>query len=103
LAAFTLVIAATMIVDFSVHRAWMGVLLAFVVALFISGIAAQSVARRLNRIVQFADRVAAGDLAARLEEPSGSARSPLRSTRLPVTWKKALPRCRPASVSSKPC
>ena len=49
----------------------LGSLLAFVVALVISWIAAQSIARRLNRIVQFADRVAAGDLAARIEEPSG--------------------------------
>ncbi len=48
-----------------------GSLLAFLVALVISGIAAQSIARRLHRIVQFADRVAAGDLAARIEEPSG--------------------------------
>jgi len=49
----------------------LGSLLAFVVALVISGIAAQSTARRLHRIVQFADRIAAGDLAARIEEPSG--------------------------------
>lgn len=48
-----------------------GSLLAFLVALVISGIAAQSIARRLQRIVQFADRVAAGDLAARIDEPSG--------------------------------
>jgi two-component system phosphate regulon sensor histidine kinase PhoR len=48
-----------------------GSLLAFVVALVISGIAAQSTARRLHRIVRFADRIAAGDLAARIEEPSG--------------------------------
>lgn len=49
----------------------LGSLLAFVVALVISGIAAQSTARRLHRIVRFADRVAAGDLGARIEEPSG--------------------------------
>jgi two-component system phosphate regulon sensor histidine kinase PhoR len=48
-----------------------GSLLAFVVALVISGIAAQSTARRLHRIMRFADRIAAGDLAARIEEPSG--------------------------------
>lgn len=49
----------------------LGSLLAFVVALVISGVAAQSIASRLHRIVQFADRIAAGDLAARIEEPSG--------------------------------
>lgn len=49
----------------------LGSLLAFVVALVISGVAAQSTARRLHRIVRFADRVAAGDLGARIEEPSG--------------------------------
>jgi two-component system phosphate regulon sensor histidine kinase PhoR len=49
----------------------LGSLLAFVVALVISGIAAQSTARRLHRIVRFADRVAAGDLTARIDEPSG--------------------------------
>jgi two-component system, OmpR family, phosphate regulon sensor histidine kinase PhoR len=48
-----------------------GSLLAFLVALVISGIAAQSIARRLHRIVQFADRIAAGDLGARIDEPSG--------------------------------
>jgi two-component system, OmpR family, phosphate regulon sensor histidine kinase PhoR len=48
----------------------LGSLLAFVVALVISAVAAQSTARRLHRIVRFADRVAAGDLAARIEEPS---------------------------------
>ena len=49
----------------------LGSLLAFVVALVISAVAAQSTARRLHRIVRFADRVAAGDLAARIEETSG--------------------------------
>jgi two-component system phosphate regulon sensor histidine kinase PhoR len=49
----------------------LGSLLAFVVALIASGIAAQSTARRLHHIVQFADRVAAGNLAARIEESSG--------------------------------
>ncbi|HYL14951.1 MAG TPA: ATP-binding protein [Terriglobales bacterium] len=44
--------------------------LAFLVALILAGIAAQSTARRLQRIVQFADRVAAGDLTARIEESS---------------------------------
>jgi two-component system, OmpR family, phosphate regulon sensor histidine kinase PhoR len=45
-------------------------LLAFAVALLISGIAAQSTSRRLKRIVSFADRIAAGDLTARIEETS---------------------------------
>jgi two-component system phosphate regulon sensor histidine kinase PhoR len=48
----------------------LGSLLAFVVALVISAVAAQSTAKRLHRIVRFADRVAAGDLGARIEEPS---------------------------------
>ena len=48
-----------------------GSLLAFLVALVISSIASRSIARRLHRIVQFADRIAAGDLTARIEEPSG--------------------------------
>ncbi len=71
LAAFSLVIAAaTAIFDFSVHHAWEGALLAFLVALIVSVLAARSVARRLHRIVRFADRIAAGDLAARIEEAS---------------------------------
>ena len=36
-----------------------------------SGLAARSTARRLQHIVRFADRVAAGDLAARIEDSSG--------------------------------
>jgi two-component system, OmpR family, phosphate regulon sensor histidine kinase PhoR len=72
LAAFALVIAAaTVIFDFSVHHAWEGALLAFGVALVVSGLAARSMSRRLQGIVRFADRVAAGDLAARIDEPSG--------------------------------
>jgi two-component system, OmpR family, phosphate regulon sensor histidine kinase PhoR len=97
LAAFALVIAAAAVtLDFSLHYVWknslllayplsdvdaaltrvrghllLGSLLAFVVAAIVSGLAAQSIARRLQRIVEFANRVAAGDLAARIEEPSG--------------------------------
>ena len=72
LAAFAVVIAAaTATLDFSVQHAWIGAVFASVVAVAVSGIAAQSTARRLNRIVRFADRVAAGDLGARIEEPSG--------------------------------
>jgi two-component system phosphate regulon sensor histidine kinase PhoR len=48
-----------------------GSVLALIVALLISGIAAQSTARRLRRIVQFADRIAVGDLTARIEESPG--------------------------------
>jgi len=44
--------------------------MAFVAALLIAAIAAQYIARRLRRIVQFADKVAAGDLTARISEPS---------------------------------
>jgi two-component system, OmpR family, phosphate regulon sensor histidine kinase PhoR len=41
---------------------------AFAVALVLAGILAQSTARRLQRIVQFAGKIAAGDLAARIAE-----------------------------------
>ena len=46
-------------------------LLAFVIALVVSGLAAHLTARRLQQIVQFADRIASGDLTARIEEKSG--------------------------------
>jgi two-component system phosphate regulon sensor histidine kinase PhoR len=49
----------------------LGSVLAFLVALVISGFAAQLTARRLHRIVEFADRIAAGDLTARIDEKSG--------------------------------
>jgi len=48
-----------------------GSVLGFLVALLVAGIAAQSTSRRLNRIMHFADEIAAGNLAARIEEPSG--------------------------------
>jgi len=71
LAVFTLVIAACLLpLGVSVRYAWKGALLAFVVAIVISGIVAQSRVQRLQRIVQFANRVGAGDLAARIEESS---------------------------------
>jgi two-component system phosphate regulon sensor histidine kinase PhoR len=41
---------------------------AFALALVLAGILAQSTARRLQRIVQFAGKIAAGDLAARIAE-----------------------------------
>jgi len=46
---------------------FVGTALAFGVALLIAGIAAQSTAARLQRILRFADRVAAGDLTARID------------------------------------
>jgi two-component system, OmpR family, phosphate regulon sensor histidine kinase PhoR len=50
---------------------FLGSVLAFFVALVISGLAAQLTARRLHRIVEFADRIATGDLTARIDEKSG--------------------------------
>ncbi len=70
LGAFVLVIGVAAIFNFPLH-AWKGTLLALLVALIISAIAAQATARRLEGIVRFADRIAAGDLAARIEEASG--------------------------------
>ena len=71
LAAFALVIAAALVpLGVSIRYAWKGALVAFLVAVVISGIAAQSRVQRLQRIVHFAQRVAAGDLAARIEESS---------------------------------
>jgi two-component system phosphate regulon sensor histidine kinase PhoR len=55
-----------------VHRTLLfGSGLAFVVALIVAGIAAHWTARRLQSIVQFAERIAAGDLTARISEGSG--------------------------------
>ncbi len=48
----------------------LGSLLTFLVSLVLAGIAAQSIAARLRRIMQFAGRIAAGDLTARIAEPS---------------------------------
>jgi two-component system, OmpR family, phosphate regulon sensor histidine kinase PhoR len=71
LTVFALVIgAATLTLGSSLQHSWKGALLAFLVALLVSAVAARSTAHRLQRIVQFADRVAAGDLSARIEEPS---------------------------------
>src|SRR5581483_7142261 len=44
---------------------------AFLVALIIAGVAAQLTAKRLQRIVRFAERIAAGDLGARISPKSG--------------------------------
>jgi two-component system phosphate regulon sensor histidine kinase PhoR len=48
----------------------LGSALAFVVALLLAAFAARSTARRLQRIVEFADNVAAGNLSARISESS---------------------------------
>jgi two-component system phosphate regulon sensor histidine kinase PhoR len=53
------------------HTLLLSSVLAFVVAFFMSAVAAQLTARRLDQIVQFADRIAAGDLTARIDEESG--------------------------------
>jgi two-component system phosphate regulon sensor histidine kinase PhoR len=47
-----------------------GALVAFTLALVMSAIVAQLMGRRLRRIVQFAERIAAGDLTARIAESS---------------------------------
>jgi two-component system phosphate regulon sensor histidine kinase PhoR len=46
-------------------------MLAFGVALVVSGLASHLTARRLQHIVQFAGRIASGDLTARIDEESG--------------------------------
>ncbi len=54
-----------------VHRALLlGSAIAFVIVMLLSAIAAKYTARRLQRIVHFADRVAAGDLTARIAATS---------------------------------
>jgi two-component system phosphate regulon sensor histidine kinase PhoR len=53
------------------HTLLLSSVLAFVVALVVSGLAAHLTARRLHQIVQFADRIATGDLTARIDEKSG--------------------------------
>ncbi|HMH00434.1 MAG TPA: ATP-binding protein [Terriglobales bacterium] len=52
------------------HTLLLASAMAFVVALLIAGLAAQYIARRLRRIVEFADHIAGGDLTARISEPS---------------------------------
>jgi two-component system, OmpR family, phosphate regulon sensor histidine kinase PhoR len=53
------------------RRLLLGSALAFLVAIVIAAIAAQSTAKRLQRIERFASRLAAGELGARIEETSG--------------------------------
>jgi two-component system phosphate regulon sensor histidine kinase PhoR len=48
-----------------------GSALTFLVALLLAGVVAQLTARRLQRIVQFANKIAAGELTARIAETSG--------------------------------
>jgi two-component system, OmpR family, phosphate regulon sensor histidine kinase PhoR len=45
-----------------------GSILAFAISMLLAGVAATSISRRLQRIIQFAGRIAAGDFSARLEE-----------------------------------
>jgi two-component system, OmpR family, phosphate regulon sensor histidine kinase PhoR len=76
MAGFLLVIAATTAaLDFSIRYRVGSTLavasaVAFFVALLVAGAAAQLTARRLQRIVRFSERVAAGDLKARIKENS---------------------------------
>ena len=53
------------------HTLWLGALIAFAVALVLAALAAQSTSRRLQTIVKFAQRIASGDLQARIAESSG--------------------------------
>ncbi len=75
LAGFALVIAASAVtLSFSSVPALpllLSSVAGFVVAILISGVVAQSTARRLQKIVQFSERIAAGELAARIEDGSG--------------------------------
>ena len=76
LAAFALVIAAatlTLVEATLPHlqrKLFLGSLLACGIALLVSAVAAHLTARRLQRILQFADRIATGDLSARIDEKS---------------------------------
>jgi two-component system, OmpR family, phosphate regulon sensor histidine kinase PhoR len=49
----------------------LGSVMGLVVAILISGLAAQSLARRLQAMVRFSERIATGDLEARIEERAG--------------------------------
>ena len=85
-ALVTVVAVAMLILDFTIRRAWenapraalpdiQGALLrasglALLFALVLAGAVALNLAARLKRIVQFAERVAAGDLSARIAENS---------------------------------
>jgi two-component system phosphate regulon sensor histidine kinase PhoR len=49
---------------------WMGSIATFLVAIVVAAFSAHSISVRLRRIVQFAERIAAGDLTARIAETS---------------------------------
>jgi two-component system phosphate regulon sensor histidine kinase PhoR len=74
LATFTLLIAITVLsVGFFSRNArglLVGTAAGFVMAVIMAGIMANSTARRLEHIIQFAQRIAAGNLAARISETS---------------------------------
>src|ERR1700722_1763997 len=71
MAAFALVIAAATLTSHIFNgRGWLGLLVGFVLALVFSAIAAYSTTPRLQRIVEFAGRLAAGDFEVRLAENS---------------------------------
>ena len=70
LAAFAIVIAAAAFPFQFSGRLWLGLLASFVVAILISAIAGRLTGHRLHQIVRFADRVASGDLSARIDEES---------------------------------
>lgn len=52
------------------HKLWIGSGIAFAAAVLLAALMSYLTARRLQRIVQFAERVSAGDLKARVEERS---------------------------------
>ena len=53
------------------HSLWLGAFISSVVALILAAVAAKFISRRLQRIVTFAQHIAAGDLQARIAESSG--------------------------------
>ena len=82
-AVLAVIAVITLVLDFSLRRGaegpvrqeieshlLIGSACAFVAGLFLAVIFAEVTARRLHRIVQFADRIASGDLGTRIEEPS---------------------------------
>ena len=77
----------------------------FLFALIVAAAAAQWSARRLERIVNVAARIAEGDLQARIANlrRTKSAGLPAPSIRPPVASNRVLPPCNPASASSKLC
>ncbi len=87
------------------HHLLISSLLGFLVALVISALAAHLTARRLQHIVQFADRVAAGDLTARIDQKSGDEIGQVAASldKTARHLEESFSRCRPASANSKPC